>query len=511
LSGPEYLEPPNGAEGLAASPAAGLSQSLLQRHQTRNIERHLFRDALRIGVLIAADLALFVGLRWLIYGLRDGWMGAEVSRFLLDTLPWGSLDNWRFAVALTLSLWLVGAYRAGHARRDGTRLLQAAAVAALLILFHDFWTENVVAVLGKFATLTVIFAAGLVLTRRAVDAVVWRIRPRVAVSRTLVVAHTDADWRDLARMLTRVRDLVVVGNVTLYEGPRGGIHPRLRGLSDAIEECRAETVLLWGHMTAEEFGFAVDVALTSGCRLLAGARTSVGGVEPRSVWVGGRQLVELTPPTLSGWQLVLKRGADLVGSGLGLVALAPLFAVIAMAIRRDSPGPVLFRQPRVGRLGRRFTVLKFRTMLADASEDVHREHVRQQIRQHGMTGRSADVSPTFKLVADPRVTRIGRWLRRTSLDELPQLINVLRGEMSLVGPRPPLYYEIDAYEPWQYLRLAVRPGITGLWQVSGRSRVSYFDMCKLDVEYVRTWSVWLDLKILFLTVPVVFFNSGEAA
>jgi len=174
---------------------------------------------------------------------------------------------------------------------------------------------------------------------------------------------------------------------------------------------------------------------------------------------------------------------------------------------------VLFRQERVGTGGRRFRVWKFRTMRNGAPDDAHRELIRKMF--NGQEAEAGDGNgngkPVYKLVNDARVTRVGRWLRRTSLDELPQLVNVLCGDMSLVGPRPPLPYETDAYDHWQFDRLKVLPGITGLWQVSGRNLLTYRQMCELDLEYVRRWSLWLDLKILVKTIPAVVFNSGRAA
>jgi lipopolysaccharide/colanic/teichoic acid biosynthesis glycosyltransferase len=194
----------------------------------------------------------------------------------------------------------------------------------------------------------------------------------------------------------------------------------------------------------------------------------------------------------------------------------------------DSRGPVFFLQERVGRGGRRFRVFKFRTMYDGVSEDLHRAFVRQQVfqvpepaaRSNGSgksnrngngNGNGAGGSRVYKLLSDERVTRVGQFLRRTSLDELPQLINVLRGEMSLVGPRPPLPYELEDYEPWQLGRLSVMPGLTGLWQVSGRALLSYRQMCEIDIEYVKRWSLWLDLVIMARTIPVLLFHSDWTA
>lgn len=207
----------------------------------------------------------------------------------------------------------------------------------------------------------------------------------------------------------------------------------------------------------------------------------------------------------------LKRLLDVCGSAFGLVLCLPLFFLIAAAIKLTSRGPVLFRQQRVGRYGARFTFLKFRSMYAANDETIHRDYVRRLIRDNAAAeeaGKSRE-QPVFKIKQDPRVTSIGRWLRRTSLDELPQLINVLRGEMSLVGPRPPIPYEYAYYNTWHRRRLlTVNPGITGLWQVRGRSRTSFDDMVRLDLKYAETWSIWLDLKILCMTPAAVLCGDG---
>jgi exopolysaccharide biosynthesis polyprenyl glycosylphosphotransferase len=273
----------------------------------------------------------------------------------------------------------------------------------------------------------------------------------------------------------------------------------------------AEVVVVCGAVRGVELRSIVDSALASGCQVLAvPPELHLPGVEPAVLWRSGRPLVQLTAPTLKGWQLFLKRGGDLIGASLGLVVAGPAMLAIAALVRLDSAGPALFRQERVGSGGRRFSVLKFRTMRDGASDAAHREYMQRMQAGEEDGVLAADGRPVYKLVADDRVTRIGRWLRRTSLDELPQLLNVLRGEMSLVGPRPPLPYEFEAYDHWQFDRLQVKPGITGLWQVSGRNLLTYRQMCELDVEYVRRWSLLFDLQILVKTIPVVFFNSGRA-
>jgi lipopolysaccharide/colanic/teichoic acid biosynthesis glycosyltransferase len=208
---------------------------------------------------------------------------------------------------------------------------------------------------------------------------------------------------------------------------------------------------------------------------------------------------------------VVKRGMDFLGSALALLLLSPLLLTIALAIKLTSPGPVLFRQKRIGQYGAPFTCLKFRSMHAVNDPQIHMEYVKRFVAGKVQPQTSGSNGKTiYKLTDDPRLTPIGRLLRKTSLDELPQFFNVLRGEMSLVGPRPAVPYEFEAYDVWHRRRLLeVRPGLTGLWQVNGRSRLPFDEMVRLDLRYATTWSLWLDLKILLRTPRAVL--SGEGA
>lgn len=207
--------------------------------------------------------------------------------------------------------------------------------------------------------------------------------------------------------------------------------------------------------------------------------------------------------------LLMKRVIDLLGSLALTMLCLPFFIVIAIAVKASSKGPILFRQERVGQFGQSFTFLKFRSMYVNNDHTVHREFVTKLIAQEQATGTPSEGKAVYKLTNDKRVTPIGRFLRRTSLDELPQLINVLRGDMSLVGPRPPIPYELAAYQTWHRRRvLEVKPGITGLWQVTGRSRVKFDEMVRLDLRYATSWSPWLDVKILLLTPLAVLRGSG---
>ena len=208
--------------------------------------------------------------------------------------------------------------------------------------------------------------------------------------------------------------------------------------------------------------------------------------------------------------LVVKRTVDIVGSSIMLILLAPLFLVIALMIKLTSRGPVFYRQQRVGRYGQTFTFLKFRSMYVNNDSNVHKDFVTRLIASKaGETAPKEPGESVYKLTNDKRITRVGKILRRTSLDELPQFLNVLKGEMSLVGPRPPIPYELAAYQTWHRHRLlAVKPGITGLWQVMGRSSVRFDEMVRLDLRYASTWTPWLDLKILLRTPGAVIRGSG---
>ncbi len=206
----------------------------------------------------------------------------------------------------------------------------------------------------------------------------------------------------------------------------------------------------------------------------------------------------------------LKRSLDIVGSCAAIVIFAPLMLIIAMAIKKTSPGPIVFKQTRLGCRGVPFVFYKFRSMALNADDRIHREYVASLIKgDHAAVNQGDAAKPIYKIKSDPRVTRIGGILRKTSMDELPQLFNVLKGDMSLVGPRPPIPYETEKYEPWHLRRiLEIKPGITGLWQVEGRSKTSFDDMVRLDLRYVRNCSLALDLRILLKTIVVVLKREG---
>ncbi len=220
--------------------------------------------------------------------------------------------------------------------------------------------------------------------------------------------------------------------------------------------------------------------------------------QAHSLDFGGNPVISFETTPADEWKLAIKRLLDITVAFTGLVAISPFFLATAILIKLTSPGPVFFRQERCGVNGRRFILYKFRSMVVDAEKKL------KELRHLNEVG-----GPVFKLTNDPRFTPIGRWLRKLSIDELPQLINVLKGEMSLVGPRPPIPQEVAQYEPWQIRRLSMRPGITGFWQVNGRSRITDFDQwVRLDLRYIDEWSLLLDMKIMLKTIPAALFGIG---
>lgn len=225
---------------------------------------------------------------------------------------------------------------------------------------------------------------------------------------------------------------------------------------------------------------------------------------------------DLFPLNLDGsnsskqWQLRIKRLLDIVGSLFGIIVFSPLMVITAIAIKFTSPGPIIFKQYRFGIRGNRFPFYKFRSMRTNGDDRIHREYVTSLIKgELDKINQGDEERPLYKMKDDPRITKVGKIIRRTSIDELPQLFNVLKGEMSLVGPRPPIPYEVEKYQSWHLRRiLEVKPGITGLWQVDGRSRTSFDDMVRLDLRYAQNWSLWLDFKILLKTIKAVLRSSG---
>jgi exopolysaccharide biosynthesis polyprenyl glycosylphosphotransferase len=324
--------------------------------------------------------------------------------------------------------------------------------------------------------------------------------------RVVVVGHPDviADLAAMLRQDTHHGLSVVAACAVGPDQPTeiDGI-PVIGGLGNvvgAVEKFGADTVAVLAcpemiGARLRDLAWALEKNGTDLC--VAPALLDVAGPRTTIRPAAGLPLLHVDHPEFTGARRLIKEAFDRALAGISLLLLAPLLVTIATAIRLDDGGPALFRQSRVGKDGRTFTVFKFRTMVVDA------EARRAQLAALNETG-----GVLFKMRKDPRVTRVGQWLRRWSLDELPQLINVLRGDMSLVGPRPPLPDEVARYVDHVRRRLAVKPGITGLWQVSGRSNLSWDESVRLDLRYVENWSLMLDLQILWKTLSAVMGGSG---
>jgi exopolysaccharide biosynthesis polyprenyl glycosylphosphotransferase len=279
-----------------------------------------------------------------------------------------------------------------------------------------------------------------------------------------------------------------------------GYRPDTASILGAIEACNADAVAVSAgvqlHPQAlRHLGW--ELASRNVGLIMAPALTDIAGPRIHTQQVAGLPLIHVTTPALEGGQGVAKRLFDVLVAGAMIIVAAPVMAFVAIMVRLDSPGPVFFKQERVGIEGARFGMLKFRSMIVDAEQQLQ-----------GLSSYNEGTGVLFKMKKDPRVTRVGRVLRKFSLDELPQLFNVLAGSMSLVGPRPPLPAEVEAYEHDVRRRLLVKPGLTGLWQVSGRSNLSWQDSVRLDLYYVENWSLAGDLIILLRTVRAVFRSTG---
>jgi len=475
----------------------------LQRRAAANMRRHFGRAAYRFTVLVVADLSSFYVMRELVRAVRDyALLGERVAGEAQAVLPTGILNGWQFAAALFVGLLVMGTYGPGDLRRDMRRLFLACALATALPLWMRIWTRGLEPVLVQYVLTTVLVWLGLVAERLTVDRIAaWVRPPEHDRLDTLFVGPGD---RCLAAMaspaFTSGRDYRPIGFIDSHLAPLPGALGQIGDFSLLLAASGAQVVVVCGYVTDKEFQGIVDTALAAGCQVLSVPRTvDIAGVHPTTVWRRGQPLVQLTAPSLKGWQLAVKRVVDVIGAAVGLMLVSPVMAAIAMLIKIDSPGLVLFSQERVGFGGQRFRMLKFRTMKNGADAEKH------TLAHLNHTGDAR----LFKIPNDPRVTRLGAALRRWSLDELPQLWNVLVGEMSLVGPRPFFEADLAEYRDHHFRRLGAKPGITGLWQVKGRSSVTDFEeVVRLDRDYVERWSLWLDVEILVLTLPAVIRRTG---
>ncbi|HEY4216030.1 MAG TPA: sugar transferase [Gemmatimonadaceae bacterium] len=404
-------------------------------------------------------------------------------------------------VAVTIGVFLTRGYSRQTRSSANVNLLRGSVLASLLVTAAA-WpaasgvTALVLPFLVCFASVGVPLATGRAAARRLLNAVFTD--SRWAIPAALVGFGNASTVPGEEEFAPVDREYRVVAHVDVDRGP---LHPgSLHELGNVIAHRAVEAVVVSGDLVNEEMEAVLDLCLTGGCELLYPASAvRIANVRPALVWRGDRPFFELGAPVLKAQQLFVKRCVDIVGASIALVCAAPIVAIIMIAVRLDSPGPIFFGQDRAGLGGRRFRMLKFRTMRVGADAE------KEMLAHLNVTG---DVR-LFKIPNDPRVTRLGVFLRRWSLDELPQFWNVVRGDMSLIGPRPCLEAEVDAYEADHFRRLGAKPGITGLWQVSGRSSIRDFEeVNRLDRRYIEQWSLWLDMSILLRTFPAVFGRHG---
>jgi len=411
---------------------------------------------------------------------------------------------WMLAAALS------GAYDArfiGVGSEEFRRVLNAAVSLTAAVAITAYATKTQLArgyVVIALPTAAVLDMAARYLLRKRLHR---RRGAGLCMRRTVAVGHRDSvDMlinelrRDHYHGLRIVAVCLPDGRLTSQEVEGVAVHGNLNEVALAVGRSAADTVAVLGcpemdglrlrRLAWELEKTGTDLCVASALLDVAGPRTTIRPV-------AGLPLLHVEHPELSGTKQVLKALFDRVAAAAGLFVLAPFLALIAIAIRLREGRPVLFRQTRVGKNGQPFTVYKFRTMVIDAEQ-----------RKAQLTGHSEDNGVLFKIRGDPRITRTGAWLRRYSLDELPQLFNVLLGDMSLVGPRPPLPEEAAKYGDYVRRRLVVKPGLTGLWQVKGRSDLSWEESVRLDVRYVENWSFALDLQILWKTLSAVVRGSG---
>lgn len=456
------------------------------------------------ALVVAADVAAVAvsfAVATLVVGLQLGWTTAGTGRMVL-------------AGVVTLPVWpVLFARQQMYAARFLTRFFDELGRVVRVVL------QGVVAMvvvgwlidapLSRWWTATFLATALVLVAAERVALRSW-FRRRRASGRSLrdvVVVGTNPEAVDLTLALGspelgyRVLGFVGVEDDAPDELRGLPVHHGVSGTRAVAESLGARGVIV--ATTGLEVGVSnrllrdlldagLHVEVTSGLRDVTPERMTVRPL-------GRHPVVYLEPARRLGWRAAAKRTFDLAVASAGLLVLLPLLAVAAVAVKVTSSGPVLFRQDRVGRDGRLFAVLKLRTMVADAEE-----------RLEDVVALNESDGPLFKLRDDPRVTGVGRWLRRTSVDELPQLWNVVRGDMSLVGPRPALPREVAEWDDELFERLRVRPGITGMWQVSGRSDTCFAEYQRLDLFYVDNWSILIDLGVLARTVPTVLSGRGAA-
>jgi len=485
------------------------------------------------AIVFSADCLLAAVCFLTAYKIRSGSdiLAANSWAWSGEFLPYAGVML--FAVAATACLFLYQRlYRFKGAfayTREWGKVFKAVSVSSLLTVawaflfrggfdYREFSYSRSIFILNFLLSLAVfsVFHLGL----RAIQV---RIRHSgINLLPTLIIG-TNPEAEQTVRELLDRRDLGyrVIAAVEGTGGAAPAVFEERTGipvighidkLADLIVRLEIQEVIITDNSIPSERLFESMMQIGRGQRLEFRFAPGLFDLLPQKTsieQIGVLPVVRLFREPLSDLQRFAKRVSDIVISATAIVLLWPLWVVVAILIKLDSEGTVLFRQERVGMDGRLFLCYKFRTMSVGADETAHREAFQKNIDGDSAANAGNESRPVFgKVKNDPRVTRVGRILRRLSVDELPQLLNVLKGDMSVVGPRPPIPYEVEGYKPWHRKRLDMKPGITGLWQVSGRNRVPFEKMVRADLYYIENWSIWLDLKIILLTLPAILRGDG---
>jgi len=462
----------------------------------------LVRRTLSIATLVALDIAgLALGM-YLALVFREAVRG---DGDILWGLLWseGPAEWLKFAAPITVLVFAqAGLYRRRERRPGWGRILASLIVVALIVLAFGIGTGYDFTTSGLIPTSVVMSALTIGLFRAAYESISLEVMRAVGIRRRVVLVGEGDSLLRLKSALAAARGGLTyefVGAVSRDDVPGLRRLGSPQDLSAVLDDVRPDEVILTESDFAERTVLEiVEQTHRQGVRVRLAPDTTELLVQ-RGEYVPGQgtPLFELRPPVLTGSDWAVKRIFDLVVSAIVAVLFLPLWLLIALAVKLDSRGPVFFVDRRIGVGEREFGMLKFRTMVAEAPE-----------LQPKLEEANEAEGALFKIRDDPRVTRVGRVLRRLSLDEIPQIVNVLKGEMSLVGPRPLPLRDYALLEDWHRARYAVLPGMTGLWQISGRSGLGFDDLVRLDFTYIENWSIWLDITIIARTIPAVITRKG---
>jgi exopolysaccharide biosynthesis polyprenyl glycosylphosphotransferase len=475
------------------------------RHRALALQRRRFWREFSYGaILVMADVltlsAIFSLLGMLPSDQLIPSMGDGGESFVRGLIPQTAIALGRRVTSLLFCLFVTSSYTQTERRAHPTRIAAALLLGLVLPRWVEMWHAELSA---RWLLLGFVLAAtwvSMVLQRRALAASLRTIDPRrLDRDRTLIVGPA-ADVSAVSGIRDDPSDLSGTPTFVLSDTWPDGTAESMRELYSALAEWDADAIVLVGALSDAALQAVMIAASSAGASVYATRRAAFRQLdEPSFVLRRAEPIAVLSRPALVGSQLVVKRVVDLSGALLGLLVLSPILLVVSLAISLTSRGPVLFKQVRIGLGGDPFVMLKFRTMVNDAEQQL------AELQESNVYSEE----PLFKLAKDPRMTSIGMFLRKSSLDELPQLLNVLRGEMSLVGPRPALPSEVRRYQQHHFVRFEVLPGITGPWQVGGRNSITSFeDVVQLESSYIRGWTVWRDLAILARTIPAVLSMKG---